>query len=315
MPKMTVGLAMTLLIIGNVIAVFSDALIKTLSEDAAVYQFVFFRQLTAVLLLIPFCLKSSRESLVNGLKWHAVRGHIWLLGAIFMVYSINSMPLATANAIFYAAPLIMLPMAMLWFQEKLTIPSITAGVLGFVGVLIVVRPTEIDWAAMAALVVAFTLAANNLLIRKLPKHQTVFQTLLLTNLVGMPASLGLTIWEGKPWDFAPLLTAAGSTLFILIYAGFCVMAYRSGEASKIASAEYSGLIGAVVVGLIWFDEIPDIGMAIGTAFIIIPLLWLAKVEAKNKRLAGQANAQQASTEQDSNNVLVKPVLATSTTGA
>lgn len=315
MPKMTVGLAMTLLIIGNVIAVFSDALIKTLSEDAAVYQFVFFRQLTAVLLLIPFCLKSSRESLVNGLKWHAVRGHIWLLGAIFMVYSINSMPLATANAIFYAAPLIMLPMAMLWFQEKLTIPSITAGVLGFVGVLIVVRPTEIDWAAMAALVVAFTLAANNLLIRKLPKHQTVFQTLLLTNLVGMPASLGLTIWEGKPWDFAPLLTAAGSTLFILIYAGFCVMAYRSGEASKIASAEYSGLIGAVVVGLIWFDEIPDIGMAIGTAFIIIPLLWLAKVEAKNKRLAAQANAQQASTEQDGNNVLDKPVLATSTTGA
>lgn len=315
MPKMTVGLAMTLLIIGNVIAVFSDALIKTLSEDAAVYQFVFFRQLTAVLLLLPFCLKSSRESLVNGLKWHAVRGHIWLLGAIFMVYSINSMPLATANAIFYAAPLIMLPMAMLWFQEKLTIPSITAGVLGFVGVLIVVRPTEIDWAAMAALVVAFTLAANNLLIRKLPKHQTVFQTLLLTNLVGMPASLGLTIWEGKPWDFAPLLTAAGSTLFILIYAGFCVMAYRSGEASKIASAEYSGLIGAVVVGLIWFDEIPDIGMAIGTAFIIIPLLWLAKVEAKNKRLAAQANAQQASTEQDGNNVLDKPVLATSTTGA
>ena len=199
MPKMSVGLAMTLLIVGNVIAVFSDALIKTLSEDAAVYQFVFFRQLTAVLLLIPFCLKSSRESLVDGLKWHAVRGHIWLLGAVFMVYAINAMPLATANAIFYAAPLIMLPMAMLWFQEKLTIPSITAGVLGFIGVLIVIRPTEIDWAATAALVVAFTLAANNLLIRKLPKHQTVFQTLLLTNLVGMPASLGLAVWEGKPW--------------------------------------------------------------------------------------------------------------------
>ena len=314
MPKMTVGLAMILLIIGNIIAVFSDALVKTLSDDAAIYQFVFFRQLTAVLLLIPFCLTSSRQSLVNGLKWHAVRGHIWLLGAVFMVYSLNAMPLATANAIFYTAPLIMLPMAMLWFQEKLTIPSVAAGVLGFVGVLIVVRPTEIDWAAMAALVVAFTLAANNLLIRKLPKHQTVFQTLLLTNLVGMPASLGLTVWEGKPWDFTPLLTATGSTLFILIYAGFCVLAYRSGEASKIASAEYSGLIGAVVVGLIWFDEIPDIGMAIGTAFIILPLLWLAKVEAKNKRLAKQANAEPTNDPQDVDNNLANPILTTNTTG-
>lgn len=317
MPQMTVGLAMTLLIIGNVIAIFSDALIKTLSDDAAVYQFVFFRQLTAVLLLIPFCLTSSRQTLVNGLKWHAVRGHIWLLGAVFMVYSLNAMPLATANAIFYAAPLIMLPMAMIWFKEKLTVPSVTAGVLGFIGVLIVIRPTEIDWAAMAALVVAFTLAANNLLIRKLPKNQTVFQTLLLTNLVGMPASLGLAVFEGKPWDFAPLLTAAGSTLFILIYAGFCVLAYRSGEASKIASAEYSGLIGAVVVGVIWFDEIPDIGMAIGTAFIILPLLWLAKVESKNKRAAKKANKTRIAAETDQDIgidiSLPKPILATSPT--
>jgi len=177
-------------------------------------------------------------------------------------------------------------------------------------VLIVIRPTEIDWAATAAIVVAFTLAANNLLIRKLPKHQTVFQTLLLTNLVGMPASLGLAVFEGKPWDLAPMLTAAGSTLFILIYAGFCVMAYRSGEASKIASAEYSGLLGAVAVGLIWFDEIPDMGMAIGTAFIVLPLLWLAKVEAKNKRLTTQKNA-----EQEIDIILPKPILATNTTGS
>lgn len=287
MPKMSVGFAMTLLIIGNVVAVFSDALIKTLSEDSAVYQFVFFRQLTAVLILLPFCLGSSKKSFVDGLKWHALRGHIWLFGAIFMVFAINSMPLATANAIFYAAPLIMLPLAMVLFQEKLTVHSVTAGVLGFIGVLIVIRPTQIDWAAIAALIVAFTLAANNLLIRKLPKHQTVFQTLLLTNLVGMPAALGLAVWENKPWDWAPLLTAAGSSAFILIYAGFCVLAYRSGEASKIASAEYSGLLGAVAVGLLWFDEVPDIGMAIGTAFIIIPLIWLAKVEAKKKRRAEQ----------------------------
>ena len=118
----------------------------------------------------------------------------------------------------------------------------------------------------------------------------------------------------KTVDFAPLLTAAGSTLFILIYAGFCVMAYRSGEANKIASAEYSGLIGAVVVGLIWFDEIPDIGMAIGTAFIILPLLWLAKVEAKNKRLATQESIEK-DVEQELDSALPKPILAVNTTAS
>ncbi|MGB0899547.1 MAG: DMT family transporter [Psychrobium sp.] len=285
MPNMSVGLAMTLLIVGNIIAVFSDALIKTLDEDIAVFQFVFFRQLTAVLILLPFCLKASKSNLIEGLKWHALRGHIWLIGAIFMVFAISTMPLATANAIFYAAPLIMLPMAMIFFRESLSKHSVAAGILGFIGVLVVIRPTEISWAAIAAIIVAVTLAANNLLIRKLPKNQTVAQTLLLTNLVGMPASLGLALWEGLPWDWTPLLTAAGSSAFILIYAGMCVVAYRSGDANKIASAEYSGLLGAVGVGLIWFDEVPDLGMVVGTLFIILPLIWLAKVEkkaAKNK---------------------------------
>lgn len=285
MPKISVGLAMTLLVIGNIIAVFSDALIKTLSADGPVYQFVLFRQLTAVLILLPFCLFTNKKDLFAGLQWHVLRGHIWLLGAILMVIALNAMPLATANAIFYAAPLIMLPLAMLLFQETLTKQSILVAILGFIGVLIVVKPTHINWAAIAALIVAITLAANNVLIRKLPKYQNVFHVLLLTNLVGIPVALSLALWENKPWDWTPMLTATGSTTFILIYAGICVFVYRAVDASKVASAEYSGLLGAVTVGILWFDEMPDLSMIIGTAFIIMPLIWLAKVEAKNKRLA------------------------------
>ncbi|HAH03140.1 MAG TPA: EamA family transporter, partial [Vibrio sp.] len=104
--------------------------------------------------------------------------------------------------------------------------------------------------------------------------------LLLTNLAGVPASLGLAIWEGREWDWSPLITAAGSSGFILIYAAICVVTYRSAESNKIASAEYSGLLGAVGVGLVWFGEMPDIAMAIGTAMIILPLIWLARNEKK-----------------------------------
>ncbi|KXI21967.1 DMT family transporter [Photobacterium sanguinicancri] len=283
MSNKSVGYAMLLLIVGNLIAVFSDALIKTLGDGVAVFQFVFFRQLTAVIILLPFCVKSSLPELTSGLKWHALRAHIWLFGAVFMVFAINSMPLATANAIFYAAPLIMLPLAFVFFREKLSKQSVLTGVIGFIGVLVVIRPTHIDWAAISALVVALTLAGNNLLIRKLPTHQTVAQTLLLTNLVGMPASFGLALWEGEAWNWAPLLIAAGSSFFILIYAATCVVAYRSVESNKIASAEYSGLLGAVLVGIVWFGEMPEIEMLIGAALIILPLLLLAKVEQKQKR--------------------------------
>lgn len=68
MKKRSVGFAMTILIIGNLVAVLSDALIKTMGKDAAIFQFVFFRQLSAVIILLPFCLTATKQSFFNRLK-------------------------------------------------------------------------------------------------------------------------------------------------------------------------------------------------------------------------------------------------------
>ncbi len=169
MKVTSVGAAMLLLIVGNLIAVLSDSLIKSVGNEVPIFQFVFFRQISAVLFLLPVYLLTKNAPFLEGFKWHAVRAHVWLLGAIFMVLAISSLPLATANAIFYAAPLIMLPLAAIFFGEQLSKQSVAAAIMGFAGVLVIIRPDQIDWAAISALVVAITLAINNLLIRKLPK--------------------------------------------------------------------------------------------------------------------------------------------------
>lgn len=283
MPKLTIELAVILLILGNIAAVFSDVFIKDLPLDTAIYQFVLFRQLTAVLLLLPFCLFNKKRRLFNGVKWHFIRAHIWLLGAVCMVISLTGLPLATVNAIFYTAPLLMLPLGIILYKDKFCLNSLIAATVGFIGVLIIVKPTQINVAALAALGVALSIAINHLLVRKLPSHHNVFQTLLLTNLVGIPTVIGLTLWENKPWDWQPLITAAVSNIFILIYAGICVLVYRAVEANKVSSAEYTGLLSAVAAGIFWFDEIPDFSLAIGAILIITPIIWLTKTEAKKKR--------------------------------
>jgi len=286
----SVGAAMLLLIVGNLIAVLSDSLIKSVGNEVPIFQFVFFRQISAVLFLLPVYLLTKNAPFLEGFKWHAVRAHVWLLGAIFMVLAISSLPLATANAIFDAAPLIMLPLTAVFFGEQLSKQSVAAAIMGFAGVLVIIRPDQIDWAAISALVVAITLAINNLLIRKLPKNQSVMQTLLMTNLAGIPVAFLLVLIEAEPWDWSAFPVAAGSSLFIMIYAATCVIAYRSIDSNKIASAEYSGLIGAVFVGLIWFGEVPDIFMAIGTIMIVVPLVWLSKRERRKKKLQEQQEA-------------------------
>ncbi len=287
MKVTSVGAAMLLLVVGNLIAIISDSLIKSVGNDVPVFQFVLFRQVSAVLFLLPFCLLNRPTHFMEGFKWHAIRAHIWLLGAVFMVVAITSLPLATANAIFYAAPLIMLPIAALFFNEQLSKQSVAAAVMGFLGVLVIIRPDQIGWAAISAFIVAVCLAINNLLIRKVPREQSVIHTLLMTNLAGIPVALLLVFIEAEPWVWNAFPVAAGSSLFIMIYAATCVLAYRSIESNKIASAEYSGLIGAAVIGFIWFDEVPDIFMAIGTAMIVVPLVWLSKRERRIQKQQAQ----------------------------
>ncbi len=129
MKVTSVGAAMLLLIVGNLIAVLSDSLIKSVGNEVPIFQFVFFRQISAVLFLLPVCLLTKKTHFLEGFKWHAVRAHVWLLGAIFMVLAISSLPLATANAIFYAAPLIMLPLAAIFFGEQLSKQSVAAAIM------------------------------------------------------------------------------------------------------------------------------------------------------------------------------------------
>src|SRR5690606_22550095 len=155
-----------------------------------------------------------KNKLFSNIKWHFVRSHVWLLGGIFMVLSLHALPLATANAIFYAAPLFVLPLGFLFYKDRLNFPTIAASILGFAGFLVSVQPKQINLGGVFARLVAVTMPLYNLLVRKLSQHHTVYQTLLLSNFLGIPFSLGLASWEGQPFDWHSLITAGSSNGFI-----------------------------------------------------------------------------------------------------
>ncbi len=191
-----VGIGILYLVLGNMVAVFSDALVKVLEPDQPIFQFVFFRQLSAALLLMPWLLWSWRRNPPVAIKWHLLRAHIWAVGVCLMVVALTRLPLATANALFYAAPLMMVPLAVWMAGEAISRQKVLTALLGFIGVLIVLRPTEVNWAALAALGVALSMALNNLLIKRIPLKQPIAQTLFFTNVLSMPFILALALWEG-----------------------------------------------------------------------------------------------------------------------
>ncbi|KFE19923.1 eamA-like transporter family protein [Vibrio cholerae] len=182
-----VALAVWLLVLGNLAASLSDVAVKMLQGEVVPFQYMFLRQLFAFALIWPVWRKQPKVlRQLNDPKVTLIRAHLVLLGAGCMVVAISYLPLATANAVFYAAPLLMLPLSILFLKERPSRGKVIATVTGFLGVLIVLRPSQFHWAALCALGTACSLALFNLLARTIPERQPVVTTLMWTTLFHSP---------------------------------------------------------------------------------------------------------------------------------
>jgi drug/metabolite transporter (DMT)-like permease len=269
----TIGFALFALILGNLFASLSDVAVKLLDKEASVYQYVFLRQLIGALVIAPFYLlaKSNNKYPINW-KVTAIRSHLIIIGAGCMVVAITHLPLATANAVFYAGPLLMLPLSVLILGENLEWKKVLASLVGFSGVLIVLRPSQFHWAAYFALGTAMSLALFHVLVRKLSTKQPVLHTLYWTSIFSLPVSGVFAFLNWQPLGTVQYFWITASSLLILGYNGLAVLAYKNQQANQIALAEYSGLAFVTIFGVWWFDEIPDIYTVIGILLIILPLL-------------------------------------------
>ncbi|MCK8514771.1 DMT family transporter [Methylonatrum kenyense] len=278
--------AILLLVIGNLLAILSDIIVKAQGSDVPVLQFLFMRVLCTLAILLPFWPLLDHRGLGRGTAVHVARAHIGLVGVLCMVVALVHLPLATANALFYAAPLVILLLAVVLFRERVSVLGVTAVVLGFAGILLILRPLDFGWYSLSGLGAAAALALSALLVRKLPRSQNTMDVLFLTHVYALPAALLLMLWEGAPWDWRLLAAAMGSALMILGYSTTVILAYRDVAANRVTSAEYTGLIWAVLLGWLLFAEVPDAWFFAGATLIVVPLVLLGLSERQRRAPAG-----------------------------
>lgn len=286
MSGKTINSAILLLIIGNALAIVSDIFIKLMEPGAPIFQFTFMRSAVTLVLLLPLLGMVDRSRPFEGLGIHALRAHIHMIGVLCMVVALTTLPLATANAVFYIAPVIVMLLSVILFREQLTPLSVLAVFSGFAGVVVILRPVELGWGAFAALGAAAALATSAVLVRKLPKSQSTVHKLFLNYGLMLPATLALALWEGATWTWTIAGHALGSAIFILGYNVAVLMAYKHVDAGQVTSAEYTGLVWAIAIGWIWFNEVPDIWFVVGSTMIVVPLIMIG-LNQHRKRPAAQ----------------------------
>ncbi|WP_059122772.1 DMT family transporter [Vibrio sp. MEBiC08052] len=283
MSGKTVSSAILILVIGNFFATLCDVFIKMVGSSMSAYQFTLMRLVMICLILLPLAYKHINFKGEVGLKLHVLRGNLWVLASILLIISLSQLPLATANAVFYIAPILIVLFAGIFFKEKITTGIVIAACSGFVGVLIILRPSEVSWGMISAVSFSVLLATNSLLIRKLPKNQNLFFGLLITHVSALPLTAGLALWENGPWHFSGLIYAGASAVCAMIYSLACLQGYRYVASSQVSSAEYSGLLFAVILGWVVFHESIDFFLVIGALFIIVPLAYLSHRDRRKRK--------------------------------
>lgn len=287
MQGKTLNSAILLLVAGNFMAIIADVIVKIMGSDAPIFQHIFVRTLIILALLSTMYRQFDWQTPLAGLRFHLLRALFNFIGMFAIITALTLLPLATANAVFYLAPILVMLLAVLMFKERLTRWSALAVVCGFVGVIAILRPVELGWGALAALAGAWSLAFNAVLVRKLPAHQSTVHKLMMSNVLALPVITACFIWEfvtlDTGWHREAIFAALGSSMFVMAYSISVLKAYKTVDANQVTSAEYTGLIWAVLIGWIWFAEVPDVWFLVGSALIVVPLILLSIEQNRRMR--------------------------------
>ncbi|WP_299437810.1 DMT family transporter [uncultured Rhodospira sp.] len=258
-------------------------LIKFVGGELHSFQVVFFRCLFGLLALLPFMrrgglgvLRTARPGL------HAVRVTIGILAMFCLFHAITHMQLAAAISITYARPLFMIVLAVLVLGEVVRWRRGLATAVGFVGVLIVMRPdpSALDVNALAALASAALIAGALTMVKILSETEQPL-TILMWFAIGavlasaVPAALVWRWPEPLTWVLLAAIGAAASGGQYL-----AVRAYREGEASLVTPFDYSQILWATLIGVIAFAEVPDVWTLVGAAVIIASALYIVYRETQ-----------------------------------
>lgn len=265
------------------------ALVKTLGDSLDSFQVVFFRCVVGFVIMVPLALRSGG---LGALKTQAMPMHVARALAGFAAmscgfYAFTHLPLATATAITFTKPLFLVLIAALFLGEIVRWRRWTATLIGFVGVLIILRPgtTELDPAMVVALGQALFIATALALIRGMPKSESNLTVLLYFAVLSTALSLGpaILVWQTPTLKELSIALAMG-VIGVGAQAAL-VQGYRIGEASLLAPLDYTRLLFATAIGFVAFAEIPDFWTFAGAGVIVVSTIYIAHREA---RLAGPA---------------------------
>jgi drug/metabolite transporter (DMT)-like permease len=219
------------------------------------------------------------------------RGAALAGASLAFIFSIFIMPMAEAVAILFAGPIVTALVSAAVLKEKLPRATWGAMLLASVGVILVLRPNvaELGWAAMLPLASTIIMSAYLLLNRETSRDTTALGAMFWASAWAVPMCL-LAAWMGHssgvpelhvdPLPASVLLRCAIVAVSASLAHSLIFMATTRASAASIVPAGYVQIIVALALGLVVFDDWPDLLALAGTVCIIAAGLWLWRASTR-----------------------------------
>ncbi|MGB5165515.1 MAG: DMT family transporter [Woeseiaceae bacterium] len=250
-----------------------DLAAKGLLADYSLTQFVFLRSCIGLTILV-FAVRQFgglSELATRRWGWHLLRS-VMATGAMFgFFYGLANMPLVNALTLGFTSPLMVTALSVPFLRDHVGWRRWTAVIVGFIGVLMILRPgaNEPTLADAAVLLAAFCYATQAITARWLADTESTYALsfyVIVGPMLLSAALLGSANWT--PPDLAgwSLFLCAGACS-VVAWLGF-VGGYRRAQPALLAPFEYTGLVAGAIAGYLIWDEIPDRWVIVGGIIII-----------------------------------------------
>ena len=270
---------MILMAAGVLMAPGIHAVAKGLGDVLSPGQVAWFRFFFQFVFLLPLVLIGHRGRLPWPSPTHAVRGFLLASATMAFFWALTYMPLADSAAIFFVEPLILTLMSALFLGERIGWRRVLAVVVGFIGALIVIRPSfeTVGAPALLPLIAAICFALYLTITRAAARAEDARAMQSWVCFFGMLA-LSLTMAASMTMGWAamqpvwPRLDSWGWLLLLGLIATvshmLAIRAFRLAPASVLAPFQYLEILGATFLGAVIFDDVPDLLTGLGIAIII-----------------------------------------------
>ena len=265
---------------------FMGAGVKFLSDDLHPITICFYRCLMGLIIITPFVAKNNFQALqTDNMRLQIFRALINIISMICWFSAIGMMHFEKATALGFTTPLFTTVLAVLILGEVIRFHRTAALLLGFIGILIIIRPgyMPFEFGTILMLIASFSFSFVLIFVKKLSATDSSL-TIIFYHLIYMTPVffiLSLFYWENINLNQLIIFTLMGASGLL---SHWCLaQAFKMSDTTFVMPLQFTKLIWASLIGLFIFAEQPDIWTWVGGVIIFISVVYITYREAFKKK--------------------------------